>query len=138
MTDQPNVFLTAEVTCVVGDLFLDGPSPKTPHYHAVFEDNGETGYFYAYDLTNEEQPILDVLHVYNVESIADREKPSLFQIFWSADGLKAALFINNYPHAVFNLESQRGFCRTNFPPPNPAFTKHTHEWTDACLDWFNQ
>ncbi|MGH2639336.1 MAG: DUF2251 domain-containing protein, partial [Rhabdochlamydiaceae bacterium] len=97
---------------------------------------GQTGYLYAYDLRNEEQPILDALHIYNVQNIVDRENPSLFQIFWSSDGLKAALFINNYPHAVFDLEFQRGYCRTNFPIPSPQFAKHSHEWTDECLIWF--
>jgi hypothetical protein len=136
MTDQPKVFLMAQTTCLVGDIFLDGPSPKIDHYHVVFEDDGNTGYLYAYDLRNEKQPILDALHIYNVQNIEDREKPSLFQIFWSSDGLKAALFINHYPHAVFDLESQRGYCRTNFPPTNPQITKYSHEWTDECLNWF--
>src|SRR5689334_10040550 len=117
MSQQKEFFLTAEATCLIGDIYLEGPSPKLPHYLMIFEDNGETGYLYAYDLRNENQPILDALHIYDVKNIMDREKPSLFQIFWSADGLKAALLINQYPHAVFNLESQRGCCRTNFPPP---------------------
>ncbi len=136
MTEQPKAFLMAETTCVLGDVFIDGPSPKVDHYHAVFEDDGVTGYFYAYDLRNEAQPILDALHIYDVQNIVDREKPSLFQIIWSSDGLKSALFINNYPHAVFDLESQRGWCRSNFPPPNPQFTQYSHEWTDECLVWF--
>lgn len=127
-------FLVAEAECPIGDVYLDGPSPLHPHFHGVFEDNGQTGSFYAYDLRIEEQPIVDAIHVYNNENITDGAKPSLFQIIWSRDGLKTALFINDYPHAVFDFESKRGYCRTNVCFPTPGFTNH--EWTDECLRWF--
>lgn len=133
--EETNSFLMAELEANIGDIFLDGVSPKFDNYHLVFEDNGETGYLYAYDTNNGEQPILDALHIYNVHNISDKDIPSLFQIVWSSDGLKGALLINNYPHAVFDLESRRGYCRTNFPPPNQEFTDHSHEWQEECISW---
>lgn len=132
--ETPQTFLMAQIETPIGNIFLDGVSPKYDNYHLIFEDNGETGYLYAYD-TNVEQPILDALHIYNVHDVSDKEIPSLFQIVWSSDGLKGVLLINDYPHAVFDLENRRGYCRTNFPTPDPKFTIHSHEWHDDCLNW---
>ena len=110
-------------------------SPKAS-FAVVFEDDGDTGYLYALDTTRTEQPILDTLHIYNVANVTDRSKPSTLQVAWSDDGLKAVAVINRYPHAVFDFEAQRGYCRTNFPPPDTAWTRHSHEWDDAALQLF--
>jgi Uncharacterized protein conserved in bacteria (DUF2251) len=40
-------------------------SPSHPH-SAFFEDDRETGYFFAMDLTRSENMILDAVHIYNV------------------------------------------------------------------------
>lgn len=135
MQETPHPILVAEGEFSIGDIFLEAPSPHMD-YCVIYEDDGETGYFYALDLKNQEDPILDALHIYNVEDVEDSDLPSLFQIVWSADGLKAGLFINEYPHAVFDFEAKRGYCRTNYPPPNTDFTEHSHEWSDDCLQWF--
>ncbi len=73
------------------------------NFGAVFEDDGQTGYFYALDRSRKDMPILDAVHIYNAENVTDRERPSVFQIVWTADGTKTALYINDYPHAVFRL-----------------------------------
>ena len=114
---------------------VEAPSPKA-RFVVVFEDDGETGYFYAVDPSRGEQPILDALHIYNVESVADRDRPSTLQIAWSASGEHAALLINSYPHAVFDFADKRGYCRTGFPPPDGKWTSHSHEWQDAALSFF--
>jgi hypothetical protein len=44
-------------------------------FATVFEDDGETGYFYAMDLRREEQ-IVDAVHIYNVASMVDRQRVS--------------------------------------------------------------
>ena len=125
--------LVADGTGLVGSQFvLEGPAPST-QYVAVFEDDGETGYFYGIDSTLAEQPILDALHVYNVNSVTDRDAPSRFQIVWSGDGMKVALYVNGYPHAAFDFVSRRGYCRTGFPPPSPGFSSESHDWDDAVL-----
>jgi len=126
----------AEEALTVGtETVVDSGSPQG-RYVVVFEDDGETGYFYALDAVGEENPILDALHIYNVSSVADREILSTLQIVWSVDGLKAALVINRYPHAAFDFEARRGYCRTGFPPPNTDWTQHGHEWDDAVLELF--
>lgn len=58
------------------------------------------------------------------------------QLAWSADGLKAAVLINGWPHAVFDFEGRRGYCRTGFPPPNPNWTGHDHAWDDRAVELF--
>ena len=110
-------------------------SPKTP-FAVVFEDDGDAAYLYALDTTRTDQPILDALHIYNVASVGDRTKPSTLQIAWSDDGLKAVAVINRYPHAVFDFAARRGYCRTNFPAPDTAWTSHSHAWEDAAIQLF--
>ena len=95
----------------------------------MFEDDGETGYFYGLDPSRGEQPILDALLVYNVEAVSDRDRPSTLQVAWSTSGEQAALLINSFPHAVFDFAARRGYCRSGFPPP-------LHEWHEEVLDLF--
>ena len=129
--------VVSENTFRVGEKsILEGMSPLT-QFCVIFEDDGETGYFYGLDTSKQDQRILDAMHIYNVRNVVDAEHPSLFQIVWSADGMKAALYINTYPHAVFDFENRRGDRRTNSPSANLEFTTFSHEWSDEALVWFN-
>jgi hypothetical protein len=107
-------------------------SPSEP-YATVFEDDGDTAYFYALDLRDHENPIRDALHIYNVASVADRKIPSMVQIVWSTDGLKAGLIINRYPHAVVDFQAQRAVCRSGFPKPSNAGSWSGHDWDDSAV-----
>jgi len=131
--------IECEQEIIVGRaVTIECPSPVSS-YSVVFEDDGETGYFYALQTTVEaadEQPILDALHIYNVESVTDRSISSSVQIVWSEDGLKSALVINRYPHAVLDFESKRGYCRTGFPPPSADWSAEGHDWKDSAIDLF--
>lgn len=118
-------------------LLVEGPSPST-QYDVVFEDDGRTGMFYAVDTKKTDVKIVDAVLIYNVDAVVHPEKSSKVEILWSGDGLKAALLINGYPHAVFDFETSRGYCRTGFPPPDPKRTKFSHNWNDAALDLFSQ
>jgi len=129
--------LVAEETVTVGQpVVIEGPAPNT-QYGAVFEDDGETGYFYGLDFNKSDQPIVDARHVYNVEQVTDRNIPSVVQIAWSSDGLKAALFINKCPHAVIDFDARRSYCRTGFPPPNDKWSTHPAAWDDRVLEPFH-
>src|ERR1051326_4312493 len=90
----------------------DSPSGR---FGAVFEDNGETGYFYAWEFGRKPNEIVDAVQIYNVANVTDAHRPSELEIIWSSDGSKCVLLINNYPHAVFDFVGRRGYCRTNFP-----------------------
>jgi hypothetical protein len=125
--------VTKEMLHVGVGCVIQSPSP-IGRYEAVFEDDGDTGYFYALDLEKENNPIVDALHIYNVKSVTDRDKPSQLHIIWSVDGMKAALFINSYPHAIYNFAENSGCCRTGFPPPfDPT---DSHEWNESQLEHF--
>jgi hypothetical protein len=126
----------AEEKITVGkSIVVEGPSPVT-HFGVVFEDDGSTGYFYGLDLSVRDNPILDAMHIYNVNQVIDREKPSIVKLAWSQDGLKAILIINDYPHAVFDFQDKRGYCRSGFPPANKNWTRYDHSWDDRALDLF--
>jgi hypothetical protein len=119
-------------------IYADSPLER---YSTVFEDDGETGYFYACDQHwNDEGQIFDALHIYNVSSVVDRHLESTVTIIWSDDGLRSALLINDYPHAVFDFAAKRGYCRTNSPrfqQPGPSeWDRRTHEWDDDVMDCF--
>jgi hypothetical protein len=117
----------------------DSPSQS---YSAVFEDDGETAYFYAWEQEGEGGGrILDAVHVYNVSSVVDGESASTAEVVWSADGMKVALLINAYPHAAFDFDAKRGYCRTNFPnlrqESEERWRTASHEWDDAVMKYFS-
>lgn len=109
---------------------VESSSPSQP-YGAVFEDDGETGYFYALDFGAGEQPIQDAVHIYDVANIPDPETPSTVQIVWSSDGLKAGLIIDRDPFAVIDFAARRAVCRSGFPQPSRGWTGHA--WDDAAV-----
>lgn len=130
------LFLVAQETITVGEeIAIFGDSPQG-RFSTIFEDDGKTGYFYAWDNEKSNDKILDALHIYNVKNVTDKNIPSKVEIVWSYDGLKSALLINDYPHAVFDFAEKRGYCRTNFPSSDKNWTKFEHDWTDEALNLF--
>lgn len=120
MSINPKLIIYEEQTFTVGqDTFIDSTAENDNA--VVFEDNEETGYFYAIDRKNN-LDILDALHIYNVADIIDKEKPSILKILWTEDLNKAFLSINNYYHAVFDFQNKAGYCRTAFPSANNGWT----------------
>ena len=104
-------------------------------FGVVFEDDGETGYFYARDFSAE--PLfVDALHIYSVNGVTDRHLPSMLHILWSADGSKVCLIINRYPHAAFNFTTKRGYNHDGFPDPAPDTDWTRHPWDDSLRALF--
>jgi len=122
-----------------GDKSFAAEDSSKGQYSAVFEDDGDTGYFYAVDLTRTDKMILDAVHIYDVANVVDKDRPSTLKIVWADDGLKCALLINGYPHAVFDFVAQRGFCRTNFPNfpsrSEGCWPQSDHTWSDEVVAW---
>ena len=87
----------------------------------VFEDDSNTGYFYAWSIKLNK--ISDALHIYNVEDVIDKEKPCSIGFVWSDDEQVVALYINNYCHALFDFSNNAGYCRNGFPEANKSWTK---------------
>jgi hypothetical protein len=126
--------LELEATIEVGkETFLPCDSPEGS-YGVVFEDNGETAYLYGISFHDKDYSIVDAMHIYNVDSVVDKDRPSKIQILWTTDGLRSALLINGYAHAVFDFEQRQAYCLTNFPEPSDSWTGH--QWSDAALDPF--
>jgi hypothetical protein len=114
-------------------VIIDSSAPVGP-FAAVFEDNAETGYFYALDPRVEAQPILDALLVYNVASVIDRNLTSELGIAWSSDGARVVLYINGHAHAGFDFTGHRGYCRSNFPPTS-TWSVGGHAWDETVASW---
>jgi hypothetical protein len=116
-------------------VVLEGASPAG-RYTTVFEDDGETGYFYAVDLEwPAESPIVDALGVYNVDQVPGRVR--LVEVGWSDDGTKAMLRLDQHPVAVYDFAARRGWCRSGFPPRTTSgWTSFGHAWEDEALDLF--
>jgi len=134
---MPIIVTTDQELHVGTPTVIDGISPDQP-FAAVFEDDGDTGYFYALDTSAQGKQIKDALHIYNVANVTDQEVPSRVKIGWSTDGTKVVLLINGNPHAVFNFEQKQGYCRTGFPPPaqDGLWSPSGHAWSEQALQLF--
>ncbi len=128
---MPAVPIIARKSFQVGvPTVVEAPGPDRS-LAAVFEDDGETGYFYALDRTQLAEPILDAVCIYVVEELEGAKRPSLLHIAWTPDGTKVALLIDQHPHAVFDFRQQRGYCRSGFPEPNPETGWTRHDWDES-------
>jgi hypothetical protein len=128
-----------EQTFQPGDgVFVACDAPGQPN-SAFFEDDGETAYFYAVDLTRSDNMILDAVQIYNVANVTDRDRLSTLSIVWSEDGLRCALQINGHSHAPFDFSAEREYCRTNFPnfpDQTPGcWPGSDHSWSDDAVEW---
>jgi len=118
-------FLGAEQELNVGtEAVIESDSPDETR-GVVFEDDGETGYFYARDYSEPERFFVDALHIYNSQGVTDRDKPCRVKIIWTRDFTAAALLINLVPHAVFNFDERCGYAKSPFPTADPS-TGWTH------------
>jgi hypothetical protein len=70
--------------------------------------DGDTGFFYARDTQAKGNQIQDALCIYNVDSVKDRDKPSVIKIGWSKDSQKVILHLRRHlleqaPYANYPL-----------------------------------
>jgi hypothetical protein len=116
---------------------LEADGPVSP-YKVVFEDEGETGFFYALDTSRpQDRQILDAVSIYDVAHWPDRTKPVTVRIRWSGDGNRAALFLNAEPQAVFDFAAKRGYARSNFPATS-RWSAAGHAWSDSAMVGFDK
>jgi hypothetical protein len=127
---------------VPGRAFLSSDSPTVP-WTAVFEDEGAAGYFYACDRTHTtlEESILDAMLIYHGGPVLNGPTPErLAAVQWSRDGLKAVLYLDGAPQALFDFGARRGYCRMNFPnfaaDQNDVWSRSSHAWSDAAIQEF--
>jgi hypothetical protein len=114
---------------------LDAPSREVT---VVFEDDGDTGYFYALAPTaSGELELLDALHVYNAEADL-RGADVRLELLWSEDSARAGLRLNAALWAVFDFVRETGWTRSNFPPPAGRWrmSEARPDWDDSLLTSF--
>lgn len=108
-------------------------SKTVPISGVVFIDNGEAGYFYAMDNSKPaEDRVVDALWIYDVKNWPDASAPRTVQIRWSVDGLRAGLFVDGSPQAVFNFSARRGYNLANFPA-NSTWSRWNHIWDPSIV-----
>ncbi len=130
------VHVVAKQQITVGnDEFVEGAAPEGL-FAAVFEADGETGYFYVLDQSRSGQQIQDAMPIYDVAHVADRHAPSLIEIGWSLDNCKVVLLINDVAHAIYDFSAKRGYCRTGLPSPCKGAGWDGHTWDDQALKLF--
>tara|TARA_R100001143_G_C3347673_1_gene127749 strand:+ start:1181 stop:1594 length:414 start_codon:yes stop_codon:yes gene_type:complete len=126
-----------EKSHIIGEeCFIDSVSPQG-RFAVVFEDDESTGYFYAMEISKSGQAILDALHVYDVNTVLDHCKPSILNVVWSKDGLKAGLMVDRNLQAVFDFSAQKGWCKTGFPPSHGSWSQDGHEWDGQVVNLFS-
>jgi hypothetical protein len=111
------------------DLFIESVSPENA-FGVVFEDDGDTAYFYAVERDQEGtgMQVLDALHIFEGTG-----GPAKLQIVWSRDWLKCALVIDGKCHALFDFETHGGYNIDEFPPPNGIWTHGDRKLTDEIV-----
>jgi hypothetical protein len=127
-----NGYLMQEKRLVRGeDSFIESFSQENKH-GVVFEDDGETGYFYAVERDEEGQGlrVLDALHIYEVEAGGSESK---LLIVWSRDWEKCALVIDGFCHAIYDFKARGGYNINEFPPPNEIWTQGERKLTDELI-----
>ena len=124
------------------DLFIESFAPEN-HNGVVFEDDGESAYFYAVEKDGDGPGlrILDALHIYQSEegeppADSDPAPARPLLIVWSRDWMKCALIIDGFAHALFDFEAQGGYNVNEFPPPNEFWTKGDRKLTDELVRRF--
>ena len=136
------------LTFAPGLAFLSADSTQVP-WTVVFEDEGVAGYFYACDRsqTTHDQSILDAMLIYNVSALrkSDEElkRPTperIAAVEWSKDGLRAVLYLDGMPQALYDFGERAGYCRMNFPnfmeEQGDTWRKSTHAWSEAAIQRF--
>lgn len=131
------------------DLFLESSSPEN-RYGVVFEDDGDSAYFYAVekDAEGDGMRVLDALHIHEEDDPEEEDEaeeeddaeedfePADLKIIWSRDWLKCALVLDGYVHALFDFENQGGYNISEFPPPNEVWTKSDRTLTPELVKKF--
>jgi hypothetical protein len=112
-------------------------------YGAVFEDDGKVAYFYAVDTRSGDRGFLDAVCVYEVWNLINHPTPELdayraydIRIVWSEDQRQVALLLDGYPHAAFDFDQHRAYCRSNFPSGS-SWSPAGHAWDAHAVDFLS-
>lgn len=122
-------FLGVETTIRVGVETAVESDTADGTLGVVFEDDGNTGYFYARDYRVTETLFVDALHIYNVGEMTDLERSVQLKIIWTRDFAAAALLFDQQPQAVFHFGRRCGYAADPFPKPDAKSS-----WNHSAMD----
>jgi len=113
---QNNGSLCEKRIVIGNDCFIDVVSPHYPNA-VVFEDDGETGFFYILDRSKSENQIIDAIHIYDVLRLRkEGTEEAVVKIAWSDDGMRACLYLDDWLQAEYDYTLGKGRSRSGFPP----------------------
>ena len=112
-------YLLKEETITTGEGSFFESNAAENNYVVIFEDDSETGYFYAAERNPDTGvlSILDMVFIYSVENIPEANRKQSLSIIWSTDWQRCGLILEDTCHAVFDFENKAGYNLTGFPPP---------------------
>jgi hypothetical protein len=132
--------MNVKQTITIGMKRAIGSTSPSGEFLVIFEDDGESAYFYALNASPNDPSILDLINIYTVEQVSDCKTPCSVEIIWSNDGSRVILTIDGYPHAAFDFPAKQGYGRTNYPnvprPDGNSWHSDDHKWSDSVLQWF--
>jgi hypothetical protein len=130
-------YLLKDVTHRIGEPVIIESHSAENAYQVIFEDDGDTGYFYAAEEeSGKPLRILDMLFIYEVAAVDKKARNVKLAIVWSTDWQRVALIIGNDCYAVFDFEGHGGYNLAGFPPPNEIWTKHPRALTAEMVSGF--
>ena len=112
-------YLLKEENIIVGEGCFFESNAAEYNYVVIFEDDTETGYFYAAERHQETGAlaILDMVFIYSADSVPSDNRKQTVSIIWSTDWQRCALILEDTCHAVFDFEKKNGYNLSGFPPP---------------------
>jgi hypothetical protein len=116
----------------IGEPTVIEAIPEGNRYGVVFEDDGETGYLYALDQTQQDMSIVDAMLIYGV-SEASRGNEVTLKILWNTDKTGATLLADGAPQAVVDFARSQACCRSGFPRALQQGWSLSHDWDEAVF-----
>lgn len=134
--EQTIAEISSDTRPIAYPLRYSGPGPyqipfKGSGFGVVFEDDGETGYFYG--TTEKMDNIFDALLLYNAGTAEQLTSNEEIFVVWSLGLKKAGIFYRDKFQAVFDFKNQHGRCRSGFPPSN-EWCRSSHDWDDSIIN----
>ena len=129
--------LKSEKISIGEPIVIQSTAPEN-QYMVVFEDDGETGYFYAaeHDKQGEVTVVHDMLFIYDVESVAIAARKVSLSIVWSRNWLGCGLILDDVCHALVDFENHAGYNLAAFPPPGAWSSTQSRKLTKEMVDAF--
>src|SRR5690349_18834285 len=113
-------YLLKKENIVIGNERFIESVASDAEFAVMFEDDGETGYFYAAekDAGTGAVTVLDMLFIYDVEQVPKEKRAATLALVWSTGWKQCALVLDDTCHAIFDFQNKAGYNLAGFPPPN--------------------